>query len=277
LPEQTSCNPNTASRRSNAVVCFAEQAPPHQALGSVPCQRDSRTAFHLLPIHGLSLCPICLYEHNGEVTDAHRFEIMAGMPSMRRRLLNGEIRQPLTTFGLSYKEATGSLKEELKSHLSIDRQSRVMGATWLDQQLIGRSKGLGDLGFGGEVKGALQQRADFLVEHGLAERRGQGVVLARNLLATLRGRELANTAQKIAAETGMEHRPLVDGRRVAGVYRRSVMLASGRYAMLDDGIGFSLVPWKPEIETRLGQTTTAVVRGGGASWSFSRQRGPSID
>lgn len=33
-----------------------------------------------------------------------------------------------------------------------------------------------------------------------------------------------------------------DGERVSGVYRRSVMLASGRYAMLDDGKGFSLVP-----------------------------------
>jgi len=31
------------------------------------------------------------------------------------------------------------------------------------------------------------------------------------------------------------------------------MLASGRYAMLDDGMGFSLVPWKPVIEQRLRQ------------------------
>ncbi len=46
-----------------------------------------------------------------------------------------------------------------------------------------------------------------------------------------------------------------DGQRVAGIYRRSVMLASAtlRYAMLDDGVGFSLVPWKPVIEQRLGQ------------------------
>ncbi|MGF7190429.1 hypothetical protein JOE11_003480 [Robbsia andropogonis] len=47
---------------------------------------------------------------------------------------------------------------------------------------------MGDLGFGAEVKDALRQRADFLTEQGLAEQR---VVLARNLLATLRGRELA--------------------------------------------------------------------------------------
>jgi type IV secretory pathway VirD2 relaxase len=51
--------------------------------------------------------------------------------------------------------------------------------------------------------------------------------------------------------------PVADGQRVAGIYRRSVMLASGRYAMLDDGMGFSLVPWKPVIEQRLGQQIAA--------------------
>lgn len=74
-----------------------------------------------------------------------------------------------------------------------------------------RRQGLGDLGFGAEVKDALRQRADFLIEQGLAEHRGQRVVLARNLLATLRGRELANAAQEIATETGLEHRPVADG------------------------------------------------------------------
>src|SRR5690606_5671486 len=53
---------------------------------------------------------------------------------------------------------------ELKSHLPIERQARVIGATWLDQQLIGGGRGLGDLGFGGDTKGALQQRTDFLEE-----------------------------------------------------------------------------------------------------------------
>ncbi|WP_428982308.1 DUF3363 domain-containing protein [Parathalassolituus penaei] len=88
---------------------------------------------------------------------------------------------------------------------------------------------------------------------GLAERQSQRVILTRNLLATLRGRELAPTSKDIATETGFEHRPAADKQRVTGIYRRSVMLASGRYAMLDDGMGFSLVPWKPVIEQRLGQ------------------------
>ena len=126
---------------------------------------------------------------------------------------------------------------ELKSQLPIERQARVIGATWLDQQLIGGGSGLGNLGFGGEAKQAMLQRAYFLAEQGLAERRGQ---------------------------------------RVAGIYRRSVMLASGRYAMLDDGMGFSLVPWKPVIEQRLGQQLAATVRGGGVSWEIGRQKGMSI-
>lgn len=170
----------------------------------------------------------------------------------------------------------GGVAVELKSHLPIERQARVIGATWLDQQLIGGGKGLGDLGFGGEVKEALRQRADFLAEHGLAEQRGQRVVLARSLLATLRGRELAQVAKDIAAETGLEHRPVADGQRAAGIYRRNVMLASGRYAMLDDGMGFSLVPWKPVIESRLGQQIAATMRGGVASWEIGRQRGISV-
>jgi type IV secretory pathway VirD2 relaxase len=170
----------------------------------------------------------------------------------------------------------GGVAVELKSHLPIERQTRVIGATWLDQQLIGGGSGLGDLGFGAETKQAMQQRADFLAEQGLAKRRGQRVILARNLLGTLRNRELAQAAKDIAAETGLEHRPVVDGQRVAGIYRRSIMLSSGRYAMLDDGMVFSLVPWKPVIEQRLRQQLAATVSGARVLWEIGRTRGPSM-
>lgn len=165
---------------------------------------------------------------------------------------------------------------ELKSHLPIERQARVIGATWLDQQLIDGGRGLGDLGFPGELRQAMQQRANFLVDQGLAERQGQHVILARNLLTTLRDRELAQAAREIAAKTGLEHRPVLEGLRVAGIYRRSIMFASGRYAVLDDGVGFSLVPWNPVIEQRLGQQIVARVRDGSVEWDVGRMRGPTI-
>ena len=170
----------------------------------------------------------------------------------------------------------GGVAVVLKSHLPIERQTRVIGATWLDRQLISGGKGLGDLGFGGEVKAALQQRVDFLTEQGLAERRGPRVILARNLLATLRSRNVAHAAKDLAAETGLEHRPMADGQRVAGIYRRSIMLASGRYAMLDDGMGFRLVPWSPVIEQRLGMPISAQVHDGRVSWQIRWQQGLSV-
>ena len=170
----------------------------------------------------------------------------------------------------------GGVSVELRSHLPIERQTRVIGATWLDQQLIGGASGIADNGFGGDVREALRQRSDFLIKQGLAERRGQRVILARNLLGILRGREIDVAAKIIATETGLAHRPIADGERVSGIYRRNVQLASGRFAMLDDGMGFSLLPWKPVIEQRLGKTMTAIIRGSNVSWMLERQRGISM-
>jgi type IV secretory pathway VirD2 relaxase len=195
------------------------------------------------------------------------------------RVAEGVWRVPgnLTERGRQYDaQRLGGVAVELKSHLPIERQARVIGATWLDQQLISGGKGLGDLGFGGEAKDALRQRTDFLIEQGLAERLGQRVILARNLLETLRGRDINAAASKIAVNTGLAYHPVGDGERVTGTYRHSVQLASGRFAMLDDGRAFSMVPWKPVIERHLGQTVTAVRRGDGLSWEFERQRGLSI-
>ncbi|NGY05936.1 relaxase/mobilization nuclease and DUF3363 domain-containing protein [Solimonas terrae] len=162
---------------------------------------------------------------------------------------------------------------ELHSQLPIERQMRAIGATWLDRQLIGDAGGTSDQGFGGEVRAALRQRVDFLVEQGLAERRGQRVMFARNLLATLRSRDVETAAKGIADDTGLAYRPIADGERVGGVYRRSVQLASGRFAVLEDGSGFSLVPWPHATEPRLGRALTAVVRDGHASWTLGWRRG----
>lgn len=161
----------------------------------------------------------------------------------------------------------------LRSHLSIEQQVLSPGATWLDHQMVGDAKGLSALGFGAHVRGALLDRMGFLVEQGLAERRGQQVVLVRNLLSTLRDLELAEVGKVIQQQTGLIHRPLRGGERADGVYRRSVQLASGRFAMLDDGMGFSLVPWRPVVEQRLGQQVSAMVRGSSVTWGLGRQHG----
>lgn len=169
----------------------------------------------------------------------------------------------------------GGATVELRSHLPIARQTRAVGATWLDRTLI-EGASHAPTGFGAEVRSALEQRGDFLVEEGLATRRGQRLLVARDLLATLRDREVTQVGRSLAAETGLDHRPVADGGKVGGVFRRSMMLASGRFAMLDDGVGFSLVPWKPVLEQRLGHSVSGIMRGGSVSWDLSRQRGIGV-
>jgi type IV secretory pathway VirD2 relaxase len=195
------------------------------------------------------------------------------------RMAEGVWRVPsdLPEKGRQYDARLGGVSVTVRSHLSIEQQKRAVGATWLDQQLIVGGKNLGERGFGADVREALQQRSDFLIEQGLAERCGQRIILARNLLATLRERDLAAAALRIAKETGLAHRPVIDGERFSGVYRRNILLASGRFAMLDDGMGFSLVPWRSVIEQRLGQTVGAIIQGANVSWQLGRPRGRSVN
>ena len=172
-------------------------------------------------------------------------------------------------------ERSGGATVELRSHLDVGRQARALGATWLDRSLIAGVT-TAPAGFGAEVRTALDERRTFLVEEGFATRRGQQTILARDMLSTLRDRDVAQVGRTLATQAGSEHRPVKDGDRVRGNYRRSVMLTSGRFAMIDDGVGFSLVPWKPVLEQRLGQTVSGVVRGGSVSWDLSRQRGIGV-
>ena len=127
------------------------------------------------------------------------------------------------------------------------------------------------------MREALDRRADHLVAEGLATRNGRRVTFARDLLKTLRERELDAAAARVETETGLLRRNSAEGDRISGTYRRRLDLASGRFAMVDSGLGFELVPWKPQLERHLGQTVTGTMTpGGGIDWSLGRKRGLGI-
>ncbi len=170
----------------------------------------------------------------------------------------------------------GGAALEVRCHLPIERQTRAIGATWLDQQLLKGSTQLPNTEFGTSIRQALNDREEFLLEQGLARRSAAQLLLARNLLGTLREREIAAAATRIESTCHLLHRPTIDGVRVSGVYRESVQLASGRFALLDDGVGFSLVPWRPVIEKRLGQQLSALVDSERVNWELGRSRSLSL-
>ena len=119
-------------------------------------------------------------------------------------------------------------------------------------------------------------RIEHLISSNFAQRQGERVVFARNLLDTLRQRELEATAAQIASRTGLEYRHSAVGEVIAGVYRERFNNASGRFAMIDDGLGFSLVPWTPSLERHLGRHVSGIAQIGTVEWSFGRTRGPTI-
>ncbi|MER9713289.1 relaxase/mobilization nuclease and DUF3363 domain-containing protein [Mesorhizobium sp. M0174] len=162
----------------------------------------------------------------------------------------------------------------VRSDFAVDEQIVASGATWLDRQAIAREPvALAETGFGAEVRDALTRRAEHLVSRGLAERQGRRVVFTSNLLDTLRRKELETIGDKLAIDTGKPFNPVTGGGYVAGTYRQRFTLASGRFAMIDDGLGFQLVPWTPSLEKHLGQHVSGVARdGGGVEWSFGRKR-----
>ncbi|ESX86578.1 VirD2 family relaxase/mobilization nuclease [Mesorhizobium sp. LNJC405B00] len=168
----------------------------------------------------------------------------------------------------------GRVALAVRSDLDIERQVTAAGATWLDRQNTACEPiALSEGGFGAEVRQAMQLRADHLVQQGLGERHGQRTTFTRNLIDTLRRRELEALGEKLSAETGQPFNRVRSGEFVAGSYRHRFTLASGRFAMMDDGLGFQLVPWTPSLEKHLGRHVSGVARDdGGIDWSFARKR-----
>jgi hypothetical protein len=165
----------------------------------------------------------------------------------------------------------------VRSDLPLEGQVRARGATWLDRQLLARDFAPANQGFGAEVRDAMAAREEHLIAEGLATRRGGRVSLAPNLIDTLRAAELRDASARIAERTGLAPYEAAPGSTIAGTYRERVTLASGRFAMIDDGLGFQLVPWRPALDRQLGQVVTGTMAaGGGIDWTFGRTRGLGI-
>jgi len=166
---------------------------------------------------------------------------------------------------------------ELLSPVPLERLANHDGATWLDRELAGPTEQPRDAGFGRELRTALALRRAWLIEQGFGAVEAGAVRWPTDMISVLERRELARTAAGIARETGLGFAPAEPGMRVEGIVRRRLDLASGRFAMIDNGRDFALVPWRPVLERALGRQVSGTVRsGGGISWTIGRERGLEI-
>jgi hypothetical protein len=165
------------------------------------------------------------------------------------------------------------------SPINLDSQIGYDGATWLDRELASPSRTtLANTGFGRNVTEAIEQRRQNLVNMGHAVRlEGGRIRVSKNFIANLERAEVTRVGRGMAAERGLKFSVTKTGEHVSGTLIGSAQLASGRFAMIDDGIGFQLVPWQPVLDKRMGQHITGIMRNaGGIEWSFGRKRGLGI-
>ena len=167
---------------------------------------------------------------------------------------------------------------QMLSALPLNRQLGADGATWLDRELVADVPvSLRDGGFGHEVQDALARRRQWLIEQNLARDDRDRTIYRANMLGMLRRRELTRVAGQLSGELGLDYAEVRSGERIEGLYRRSLDLASGRYAVIEKSREFTLVPWRPVLERNLGEQVSGIARGETISWTIGRQRsGPSI-
>jgi hypothetical protein len=124
------------------------------------------------------------------------------------------------------------------------------------------------------TKGSARSR-QWLADKGYATDLGDGRIRAsKDLLQRLEAGDIDRAGKALAAERGREWRPAIPGNHVTGQLVGSTRLSSGRFAMVDDGLGFSLVPWRSALEQHIGRVISGVAMpGGDVDWSFGRSRG----
>lgn len=160
-----------------------------------------------------------------------------------------------------------------RSDLPIDRQISAEGATWLDRQLVVREPtSLASYGFGSEVRAALDRRRDHLVAEGRGRIVDGQFKPNGNLIGSLRQGELDRVEAQLAKTGGVAVRAR-ESESVSGVYSRRLDLVSGRFAMIDDGLGFQLVPWTKALDAKFGQEVMGTITKAGVEWSLGKKRG----
>ncbi|AXO14121.1 relaxase/mobilization nuclease RlxS [Thalassospira indica] len=165
------------------------------------------------------------------------------------------------------------------SRLSLEQQLESDGATWLDRELVASdSLSVRDAGFGREMRDAQARRRQWLIAQRLARQEQDRIIYRSDLIDTLRKRELARMARQLSKELGLPHVETGSGERVEGTLRRSVDLASGKYALIEKSREFTLVPWRAVLERQVGRQVSGIMRDGNTiSWAIGRSRGgPSI-
>ena len=109
---------------------------------------------------------------------------------------------------------------------------------------------LSNHGFGTEVKSALGKRQRWLVENGYMSERGEQLVARLRLLETLTRKDVALAGKHLGKELERSFREEASFDWKSARSAGSIRLASGRFAIVQKGKEFTLVPWRQAMRLR---------------------------
>jgi hypothetical protein len=94
-------------------------------------------------------------------------------------------------------------------------------------------------------------------------------------LAALSEVDLADAGAKLKGRIGKPYSAIGSARRVEGVYRQSIERSSGKFGVIERSKDFTLVPWRPVMQKRLGLSIVGKIGAGGISWDVTGRKGLS--
>lgn len=161
------------------------------------------------------------------------------------------------------------------SYLPLEKLIDANGATWLDKQIVStRREAARSENFGAEVEAALTRRRQWLISQGLGTISENGVFqLAPNLLGKLRERDIRQAGILLSKQLDLAFRDTGDSEQISGLYRQTVDLVSGRFAIIEKAREFSLVPWgRFNEKAKAKQEPTGIAREAGVRVEFGPSR-----
>jgi type IV secretory pathway VirD2 relaxase len=166
----------------------------------------------------------------------------------------------------------------IQSYLAFEKLAEAEGVTWLDKQILAKTPTpMADQGFGAEVKPVLNRRRQWLISQGLGQLDEQGLFQPKpKLFETLRHREYDHAAQNLSKELGLPHNAPIEGEQISGTFTKSVILASGKHAVIQKALEFTLVPWRTDMEPMRGKEITGAASAHGIQWEWGPRRGLGI-
>ena len=154
----------------------------------------------------------------------------------------------------------------VESPLSLAAQIKALGLTWIDT-FVAPADMLH--GFGRQTADAQLLRRAFLAEIGIAA--DDGKPLTPEHKAELIRRDLAQAAQTLRQTIGKPYAPSPTQGEVAGIYRGPVARISGKFAVVERALDFTILPWREGLERSRAMAVSVRMQPGSASWTIARR------